>query len=494
MAGKQYSNLDFTGFSGTYTNSALTVYGNLTFSSGMTLGDSTATITMAATSGTKTITTNGKTVNLPIKLNGSGGTFQLADSLIMGSANGTLTITAGTLRIPSTLTTKVPAFTNSGTILVASGVTWTLGAGSQLLNRGTITHNGNGWILDNYSSLINRPINSSPATITYSGTAITSKGNFGQFGTFDLTGKTLTFSGGTGMVGCTGTLGGTVVISMTGGSFVVGTGCTISLGSMPTTAVGTHITNNGTINVAGGAWSNTFNSNDSNAPLVAPFAITGLIDSDNWTMGFLAANGKIYGIPESGTTILIIDPALGTITTSTMGASIPAAGTKWIGGALGPDGKIYGIPYAATSILIIDPASGTATTSTMGADLSGGNKWIGGALGPDGKIYGMPSTAADILIIDPASGTATRSSMGASIPAGPSTGKWHSAALGPDGKIYGIPASAESILIIDPSAGTATTRTYGRQHTCRPQVDRRRTLVRMAKFMVYLVALKASSS
>jgi len=101
-----------------------------------------------------------------------------------------------------------------------------------------------------------------------------------------------------------------------------------------------------------------------------------------WHGGVLGPDGKIYGIPEDASDILIIDPVAGTA-------------------VLGPDGKIYGMPYNASDILIIDPVAGTATRSDMGASLSGSYKWYGGVLGPDGKIYGMPYSASDILTIDP---------------------------------------------------------------------------------------------
>lgn len=87
--------LDFTGFSGTLANNSRNVYGSLTISSGMTLTAGTGTTTFAATSGTKTITTNGKTLDFPITFNGVGGTWQLADNLTVGSR--TTTLTNGTL-------------------------------------------------------------------------------------------------------------------------------------------------------------------------------------------------------------------------------------------------------------------------------------------------------------------------------------------------------------------------------------------------------------
>jgi hypothetical protein len=79
-------NIDFTGYSGTWavrsSSSGNTIYGSVTLSSGMSFAAyvSGAITTFGATSGTKTITSNGKTFDFPTLINGIGGTFQLADA------------------------------------------------------------------------------------------------------------------------------------------------------------------------------------------------------------------------------------------------------------------------------------------------------------------------------------------------------------------------------------------------------------------------------
>ena len=83
-------------------------------------------------------------------------------------------------------------------------------------------------------------------------------------------------------------------------------------------------------------------------------------------------------------------------TRTAMGATLTGI-LKWYGGVLGPDGKIYGIPNNSTDILVIDPVAGTATRTTMGATFTGGGRYSGGVLGPNGKIYGIPNDATDIL-------------------------------------------------------------------------------------------------
>lgn len=87
--------LNFTGFSGTLPTSVRTIYGNLTLSSTMSLTAGTNVTTFAATSGTQSITSNAKTIDFPITINGVGSTVQLVDALTMGSTR-TLTLTNGT--------------------------------------------------------------------------------------------------------------------------------------------------------------------------------------------------------------------------------------------------------------------------------------------------------------------------------------------------------------------------------------------------------------
>lgn len=89
-------NVDFTGFAGTLNPNGFDIYGNLNISTGMTISADTNGYTFRATSGTKTITTNGKTLDTPITFNGVGGTWQLQDNLTTGSTR-TTTLTNGTL-------------------------------------------------------------------------------------------------------------------------------------------------------------------------------------------------------------------------------------------------------------------------------------------------------------------------------------------------------------------------------------------------------------
>lgn len=170
-------------------------------------------------------------------------------------------------------------------------------------------------------------------------------------------------------------------------------------------------------------------------------------NTGKWIGAVLAPNGKIYCIPNSTNTFLIINPAAGTATTSNLGASFSGDSQYW-GGVLGRDGKIYCIPSQATTILIVDPTTDTATTNTFGVNLAGNYKWQGGVLGRDGKIYCAPNDSTDILIIDTINNTATRATLGMSLTG---TNKYTCAVLGANGSIYCIPGSRTDILLIIPT-------------------------------------------
>jgi hypothetical protein len=123
-------NVDFTGFTGTIAaTAAVTIYGNYTLSAGMTVTSSASIMTFGATSGTKTITTNGKTMPRVV-INGVGGTFNLGSSLTI---SGSLQVTAGTFdttasnfnitctSIDSITTSSVRAISLNGSTVTVSG-------------------------------------------------------------------------------------------------------------------------------------------------------------------------------------------------------------------------------------------------------------------------------------------------------------------------------------------------------------------------------------
>jgi hypothetical protein len=112
-----YRNIDFTSFNG-IVNTANTprCFGNFTLGASVSSTLGTSTITFASTSGTKTITSNGKTIDFPIAFDGVGGTFACQDALTLGSTRA-LTMTNGTLQLKAGTTSTVGSFVTSGTTL-----------------------------------------------------------------------------------------------------------------------------------------------------------------------------------------------------------------------------------------------------------------------------------------------------------------------------------------------------------------------------------------
>jgi hypothetical protein len=112
-----YRNIDFTNFNGTVTTANTPrCFGNFTIGSNVSSVSGTSAITFASTSGTKTITSNGKTLDCPIAFDGVGGAWTCTDALTLGSTR-TLTLTNGTLKLKSGVTSTVGAFATSGTTM-----------------------------------------------------------------------------------------------------------------------------------------------------------------------------------------------------------------------------------------------------------------------------------------------------------------------------------------------------------------------------------------
>ena len=149
--------LDFTdgttsvGFAGAIANNAITIYGNLKASIGMAKDPGTGTWTFAATSGTKTITTNNIWFDNPFTFNGVGGTWQLQDELVVGPIPAglspsirTTTLAAGTLDLNGyTLSTGL--FTCGGaahTLAFGAGKIMLTGVGTVFTGSTTTTVSG----------------------------------------------------------------------------------------------------------------------------------------------------------------------------------------------------------------------------------------------------------------------------------------------------------------------------------------------------------------
>ena len=196
-------NVNFTGFAGTWASRtvASTIYGNLTLATGMTLTASIGIMTFGATSGTQVITTNGKTIDGPLTINGVGGTVQLADALLMGTTR-TLTHTNGTLDL------------NGKTLTV--GTAYTTAAGTK-----NLTFNGGTLICPTASTTaFNNAVPTGYTTTTGTGT-----------GKISMTAATAkTFVGGGSTFNCTLSNDGAGALTVTGAN----TFTTIANGVQPT--------------------------------------------------------------------------------------------------------------------------------------------------------------------------------------------------------------------------------------------------------------------
>ena len=136
---------DFTGFSGTVSNTAQTIFASLTLSSTATYTAGANTWTFAGTSPSSTITSSGKTLSCPVTFNNTGGGtsgWVLQDAMTV-AATQTVTLSAGYINLNGkTLTTGF--FNASGTtargIQFGSGNITLNGAGGTLWTTATSTN------------------------------------------------------------------------------------------------------------------------------------------------------------------------------------------------------------------------------------------------------------------------------------------------------------------------------------------------------------------
>ena len=128
--------LNFTGFAGTLSPGAKSVFGNLILSTGMTITQAAQPFQFISTSGVKTITSNGKACPTAITFNGIGGTWQLVDNFNVATGattNYTTTLTNGTLDLNGkTFTTLLFASSNSNTRAISFGTNGVLNVTARL--------------------------------------------------------------------------------------------------------------------------------------------------------------------------------------------------------------------------------------------------------------------------------------------------------------------------------------------------------------------------
>lgn len=130
LIGNFTGSLDYTGFAGQINPQSLGVDGNFIVPAGVTwTGAGASAIQLNATSGTKTINTNGVVIQQPLTFGsaGSTATWQLSTNLTVDAAHG-ITLTGGTLdaatsNVNVSCGTFVSSSTNTRAIKMGSG-TW----------------------------------------------------------------------------------------------------------------------------------------------------------------------------------------------------------------------------------------------------------------------------------------------------------------------------------------------------------------------------------
>ena len=214
-------NLDFTGFAGTMANAAKTIYGNLTLAAAYTAG--TNAWTFAATSGTKTITSNAFTIDWPLTFNGVGGTWKLQDALTMGSTRA-LTHTNGTLDL------------NGLTLTVGSSYTTATGTKNLTFNAGTLV------CPEASATAFNNAVPTGFSTTAGTGT-----------GAISMTAATAkTFVGGGSTFNCTLNQGGAGALTITGANTFTNIANTVQPASVLFTAATTNTFTNFNLNGSAG--------------------------------------------------------------------------------------------------------------------------------------------------------------------------------------------------------------------------------------------------
>jgi hypothetical protein len=162
-AGSVVRNFNCTGYSGAgglFTSGF--IYGNLTLSPTQTITASSNSTTFAATSGTKTITTNGVTIDRPLTFNGVGGTWALQDALTIG-ATRSLSVFGGTF--------------NTGNYNVVAGSFIGSGTSVRAINLGssTITVFDNTLSTVGFDVTTNLTFNAGTSTFDLAGTGVSAK-------------------------------------------------------------------------------------------------------------------------------------------------------------------------------------------------------------------------------------------------------------------------------------------------------------------------------
>ena len=139
----RYTDLDFTGFTGTWGNSTTTLFGNLTLNTGMSVTSGTGLLTFSATKTGIVFKTNNVNFNRPITIDGVGIGLTLTGNLDMSGASArALTLTNGSFNANGfnvTCGSFSSSNSNVRTLTMSSG-NWTLTGTGTIWTTGTATN------------------------------------------------------------------------------------------------------------------------------------------------------------------------------------------------------------------------------------------------------------------------------------------------------------------------------------------------------------------
>ena len=127
-----YENINLTNMNGSFSCGGLTAYGNVNIGTTATIVSNANVMQLSPNGVTRTITSNGRTINFPVTIATGTGTVQLADALTVSSARTTF-LSQGTLDLNGfTLTTGVfnSSGSNARTIAFGAGNITTTGTGT----------------------------------------------------------------------------------------------------------------------------------------------------------------------------------------------------------------------------------------------------------------------------------------------------------------------------------------------------------------------------
>ena len=116
VSSRRVNNIDFTGFTGSFKCSNLTVHGNYTLAASPMVVQAGTEYTTFSNTTSQNITTNSQTLDFPVTFSGVSSTFVMQDALTLGSTQP-LTMTNGTLQLKAGTTSTVGSFVTSGTTL-----------------------------------------------------------------------------------------------------------------------------------------------------------------------------------------------------------------------------------------------------------------------------------------------------------------------------------------------------------------------------------------